>query len=183
MSLAQAIATSELTEAFWLEQGSNLESMLVRVLMDIVEAGAVSKLGSDYNVYRRRLEEDRRKWFLVWLLRFFSPDGDMSIIRTSRERVDQVGVEQAIVWIGSVQRADDIAITETTRMYNWGVLRGKEYLGEDTKTWYTMEDELVCEICGPMHGVTIPISEPFVLITGEELDTPPAHSRGRCECQ
>ena len=183
MSLAQAIATSELTEAFWLEQGSNLESMLVRVLMDIVEAGAVSKLGSDYNVYRRRLDRDRRKWFLVWLLRFFGPDGDMSIIRTSRERVGQVGVEQAIVWIGSVQRADDIAITETTRMYNWGVIQAKKYIDEQTITWYTVLDERVCDICFPMHGVTIPIDGSFVLPTGEEVDGPPAHTRCRCECQ
>lgn len=45
-----------------------------------------------------------------------------------------------------------------------------------TKTWRTAMDERVCETCGPLHGVTVPIDQPF---PGGFM-MPKAHSLCRC---
>jgi len=41
------------------------------------------------------------------------------------------------------------------------------------KMWVTADDELVCPICGPMHGVTVPVKDNF------PISLPP-HPRCRC---
>lgn len=63
-----------------------------------------------------------------------------------------------------------------------------------TMRWYTAEDELVCEYCGPMHGTVIGINESFFK-KGEEMqgrdggvlkldyraiNVPPLHTNCRC---
>lgn len=45
-----------------------------------------------------------------------------------------------------------------------------------TKTWRTAMDERVCEVCGPLHGVTVPIADPF---PGGFM-MPKAHANCRC---
>ena len=49
-----------------------------------------------------------------------------------------------------------------------GVVAGRE--------WNTAVDELVCPICGPLHGKFAPYGEPFE----GGYDSPPAHPRCRC---
>ena len=179
--LGQAIRSGTLDDAFWEERAREAEILAITTFMGVAEAGAISKLE---DLWEGKEEAFQKKWrrYLLWFIpAFFGVMGTISIIRTSRERVEQVGVEQALLWITGEQRANDIAVTETTRLYNWGVEFGKEELGEETKTWYTMLDERVCEVCRPMHNVTIPIGEMFVLPTGEEVPGPPAHGRCRCE--
>lgn len=185
--LAAAIrkaSEGELEEvSFWNRQARNAEGLSTQIFLDIAEAGALSRLGASLGDFKGRFERDRRQRWLEYIGLFFAVDGALSIIRTSKERIDQIGVDDALVWIGSDGRANDIAVTETTRWYNWGVERGKEYAGEDTKAWYTMRDEKVCPTCFSMHGVTIPLDEDFVLPTGEKVSGPPAHGRCRCEEQ
>jgi len=171
------------SDAFWQERSRNAETLAVSVMMGIPEAAAISKLEDAWEQYEEQFEKDRRKYFLWFIPIFFGIDGEKSIIRTSRERIRQVGVDRALEWIGSEIRANDIAVTETTRLYNWGVRQAKMYLGEQTKTWYTMLDERVCEICAPMHAVSVPIDDDFILPTGEKVPGPPAHGRCRCEEQ
>lgn len=48
-----------------------------------------------------------------------------------------------------------------------------------TKTWQTAMDERVCETCGPLHGVTVPIDQPF---PGGFM-MPKAHSLCRCHTE
>lgn len=74
-------------------------------------------------------------------------------------------------------RAERIAVTETTRAYAegntaaWrasGVVEGRE--------WMTAVDELVCPLCGPLHGKIAKLNEPFP----GGIDNPPRHVSCRC---
>lgn len=79
------------------------------------------------------------------------------------------------------ERARMIAVTEVTRAYAegnqaaWresGVVEGKE--------WLTSVDERVCPICGPMHGMIVPLNSEFSG-PGGSFYGPPAHPRCRCD--
>jgi hypothetical protein len=48
------------------------------------------------------------------------------------------------------------------------------------REWSTAADDLVCPICGPLHGARAEIGEPYLSPTGEQFDGPPAHVSCRC---
>jgi len=82
-------------------------------------------------------------------------------------------------------RASMIAVTETTRAF----AEGQKIAGEEMKrefpeltiykTWFTNNDDRVCDICGPLDGVEMPMDDQFES-EGETLDAPPAHVNCRC---
>jgi len=82
-------------------------------------------------------------------------------------------------------RADVIAVTETTRAY----AQGNQLIGQEMasaypdapvfKIWFTNNDDLVCDICGELDGMEVPIDDQFVS-TGFFTDNPPAHTNCRC---
>lgn len=75
----------------------------------------------------------------------------------------------------SADRAEMIAITEVTRSYASGnQLAWQESGLVDGIRWMTVNDDLVCEICGPRDGQELPI---------DSDDLPPAHVRCRCYTQ
>ena len=80
------------------------------------------------------------------------------------------------------ERAQRIAITETTRAYaTANILAGQQLKAENpdlkvTKTWFTNNDDRVCDICGPLDGKEVEIDESF----DGENDQPPAHPNCRC---
>lgn len=82
-------------------------------------------------------------------------------------------------------RAMRVAVTETTRAYAEGnQLAGdalkKEFPGmRIIKTWFTNNDDRVCDICGPLDGMTIGIDEEFP----DAGQGPPAHVNCRCWTQ
>lgn len=84
------------------------------------------------------------------------------------------------------QRADTIAVTEVTRAYAEGNrVAGREMAKEFpgvpvVKTWFTNNDDLVCDICEPLNEMTILEDEGFTTADGEGLDGPPAHPNCRC---
>jgi hypothetical protein len=49
-----------------------------------------------------------------------------------------------------------------------------------TKVWLTAKDERVCPLCGPLHGMKVPLVEKFPVGTGA-LWTPGVHPNCRCE--
>jgi len=70
-------------------------------------------------------------------------------------------------------RAEMIASTETTRLYAKGNKLAWDSTGViEEFRWMTAVDERVCEICGPNHNQTFPLSQMDELI--------PAHPRCRC---
>lgn len=78
-------------------------------------------------------------------------------------------------------RAEAIATTEVTRIF-------ARVAEEEARTnelihgfiWQTAADDVVCEICGPMHGQRRTIGDPFIHPNLGEI-TVPAHVRCRCD--
>jgi SPP1 gp7 family putative phage head morphogenesis protein len=85
------------------------------------------------------------------------------------------------------RRAEMIARTETSEAVNYGRKKAWDDAVEDGiiddrtvyREWVTGADERVCPICGPMHGQTRALDEPFDTPDGE-VDNPPAHPNCRC---
>lgn len=87
-------------------------------------------------------------------------------------------------------RAEMIAVTEVTRAASEGQ-QGlvTEVAGQGIEmvaAWSTRNDELVCPICGPLHGRDADGYEagrvPYWIhpVSGERYGKPPAHPRCRC---
>jgi hypothetical protein len=76
-------------------------------------------------------------------------------------------------------RAQVIAVTETTRAWSMGTAQYRNLLQQvyglkTREIWYTLLDERVCDICGPLHG------QPDSVWGAEFIDGPPAHPNCRC---
>jgi SPP1 gp7 family putative phage head morphogenesis protein len=84
----------------------------------------------------------------------------------------------------SAERAQLIAVTETTRAYAQGQQMAGEQMRKDfpdvrvVQRWYTNNDDRVCEICGPLDGTEADLGETF-----EGIEAPPAHPNCRCWIQ
>ena len=92
-------------------------------------------------------------------------------------------------------RAERVAKTESFRTANFATREAWKQSGvvADVK-WYTAEDEMVCEFCGPMNGKTVAIDEGFFdkneTIEGADggtlttdyaaVENPPLHPNCRC---
>lgn len=68
-------------------------------------------------------------------------------------------------------RAELIASTETTRMFDLGNRAAYESAGIERVEFQTVRDELVCPICSPLNGERYPL---------KESPRPPLHPRCRC---
>lgn len=77
-------------------------------------------------------------------------------------------------------RAENIAQTETTRAYAEGAFNRWEQAGVTEGVWQTVRDQLVCDICGPLHGTTGNFREGWRHPRDGKLYKPPAHPRCRC---
>ena len=79
-----------------------------------------------------------------------------------------------------------IAVTEITRLYASAEQLAGEMLQieypdvEVIKTWFTNNDDLVCDICGPLHGQMVLVNETFMDDFGDIHEMPPAHVNCRC---
>ena len=79
-------------------------------------------------------------------------------------------------------RASRIAVTETTRAFAEGQKMAADELKQefpDTaiyKTWFTNNDDIVCDDCGPLDGVEVPMDDEFEV----GVDGPPYHVNCRC---
>jgi hypothetical protein len=93
---------------------------------------------------------------------------------------------------GSV-RAEMIATTEVTRAYSEAVNETKELVNQTGlkmhRVWTTANDELVCDICGPLNEEPEEkwlqvLAEHNIELTEEQkadiVDGPPAHVNCRC---
>jgi SPP1 gp7 family putative phage head morphogenesis protein len=82
----------------------------------------------------------------------------------------------------SESRAQTVAVTEITRAYaTANEIAGKQLKKEFPdvrviKTWFTNNDDRVCQICAPLDGKEVDIDKEF---TGG-IDKPPAHVNCRC---
>jgi hypothetical protein len=87
------------------------------------------------------------------------------------------------------QRSQTIAVTETTRAYAEGNQIAGDVMKEQfpdvrtVKIFFTNNDELVCEFCGPMNGQEVELNEQFEDDDGNKYDNPPIHPNCRCFTQ
>ena len=51
--------------------------------------------------------------------------------------------------------------TDSTRIFNEGILSAAQKAGATKKTWHTMRDEKVRDTHSPLEGMTIPIADEF----------------------
>lgn len=76
-------------------------------------------------------------------------------------------------------RGQRIARTELAAGFNAGIVQAAQLsgaIGGVEKIWRTQRDEMVCKVCGPLHGERQPIGVPFSI----GRDAPPAHPHCRC---
>jgi hypothetical protein len=79
------------------------------------------------------------------------------------------------------ERAALVSVTETTRAFASGEELAYQAEGITEWTWQTNRDELVCLYCGPVHGKTVVIGQPFgVDRKGRPVTKPPYHPGCRC---
>lgn len=110
----------------------------------------------------------------------------------ARDRDEDIDDLLAELWDAfRPSRATLIGEDESVRSYHSGMVR---MLGMSkyrwVKTWRTAADEIVCRICRPLDGVTIPLEDTFISIPKTGLDAgtphlinhPPAHP-GPCRCR
>lgn len=186
---------AQLPPTFWEDEAKRLAAILIPRLtalaMEGFQQGAV-KIGIvvNYGIYSLLAEQWAREY----------TDQLLRNVRTTNE--DVVG-EILAQWIATpgrtvgdlraalepyfgIRRADMIAITEATRALASGELMAFQRGGVEEIRWGTNNDELVCPLCGPLHGQTRKIGEPFGYFkwrknsAPEPVFTPPYHPNCRC---
>ena len=79
------------------------------------------------------------------------------------------------------ERANVIAVTETTRAFANGQEEAYKAEGITQWTWRTNRDELVCPYCGGVNNKTVDIGKPFGMdAKGKPVLKPPYHPNCRC---
>ena len=113
------------------------------------------------------------------------------------ESLDQLTERvQTVYGLSEEYRAARVARTETFSVANDASRQAYVQSGiVKSVEWYTAEDELVCEYCGPMDGVTVGVTDSFFSkgdtvegadggsmdLNYETVKNPPLHANCRCE--
>jgi hypothetical protein len=91
-----------------------------------------------------------------------------------REGAELRVLEERLAPLFSPERARRIAVTEVTRIYASGNVMAWQSSGVvGAKMWDSARDELVCPLCGMLHGTIVEIDQPW-RITQAMLDSNPA---------
>ena len=82
-------------------------------------------------------------------------------------------------------RAKLVAITETTTSYSGGELAAMKELEDQglfeyEKEWQTAADDIVCDICRPLHGTQVNTVMGAWELPNQSAFGPPAHPGCRC---
>ncbi len=151
--------------------------------------GLRNALQIDYTLTNKRAAEWAREYVY---------DLIKDIDKTSREALQSVitqFVETPGMTLGDAmdllpydeERAQRIAVTEITRSYSKATQLASEDLKKEFPDvrvftrWYTNNDELVCELCGPLEGVEVVEGETFYEPSPPYEDGyPPRHVNCRC---
>lgn len=186
-------------EAFWQEVGKELLEVLRPFLRELYGAQAEAMLRANpaIGVDWAMVNEAATEW-----ARQYSYDLVQGINAHTRQALQRaVGsffddgltrgeLEERIAGLFGPVRAEMIAVTEVTR----AAAEGQQGLVTEVAaegiemidTWATRNDELVCPICGPLHGRDADGYDagrvPYWIhpVTGLRYGKPPAHPRCRC---
>jgi hypothetical protein len=86
----------------------------------------------------------------------------------------------------TAERADRIAVTEVTRAYAEAGQAAADEMKKQfpdvkvVKTWYTNQDDIMCDTCRPLHNMEVLADEMFPFGEGEQIAGPPGHVNCRC---
>lgn len=176
-------------EDFWQGEEEELATILERHLLRAAQAAglaAVTDLAEVVSVDFGLVNEAVREWS-----RTMSLDLVKGITETSRKfTTDAIGawiesgeplgkLSKALEPMFGPVRAEMVASSEITRAFQQGnVAAWKESGVVDGIRWQAVGDELVCEICGPLHNQTDALDGDF-----GGVGQPPAHPRCRCYCK
>jgi hypothetical protein len=161
--------------------------------IDLFKASPAGAMGIDYTLVNSRAAAYARRYAFD-LIHDIDDTSRQALQDAIEAFVKTPGMTVGDVWRSlpyDEQRAQMIATTEITRAY----AEGNKEAGEEMQRqypdvqvieiWFTNNDEKVCDICGPLDGVEVPLDDPFpsnggVDVFGEPLMRPPAHPNCRC---
>jgi SPP1 gp7 family putative phage head morphogenesis protein len=179
---------SVFNQTFWdeiaAELWENLDELIILTLMEGVEGGILALPAN----MQQLVDYD----FVNVAVLNYAKEYRYSLIRditdTTRDHVQRAmtdwiqegsplsALESRLIPIFSETRAARIAATEVTRVFAAGNRQSWESTGfVNSMVWQTSNDDLVCEICGPLNGTHIGI--------GDVDAIPPAHVNCRCWLQ
>jgi HK97 family phage portal protein len=153
--------------------------------LETVAEWAAGRLGADADALAELLRDS-------WGLHSQHAAGVRNLFAAMLEQGRSPGaaVEQALklARLRIAERAEVIAGYESVRAANRGAAIPWEQAMDDgriagaTATWFTAEDENVCEVCMPMEGQEIRMGsgESFITGLGERVTEPPVDPRCRC---
>lgn len=193
-------------ERMWQALEPSLSDVAVEVAtVRAIEAGFVNQITTfdltDFDVWRG-VNED----LLAWVRNHYIAPGNLGSIpginATSQQQFAQVfemwqrgtlplqaddviyGMDElvnAMTPIFGPERAERIAVTETTRIYAQSTQAAADAQPDIVYLrLMTAADERVCPICGPVHGQLRPKSRPYYMHPTMGNVTLPAHVRCRC---
>lgn len=180
--------------SFWEEGGVKMAKVMLPFTTSIFLAQAKklidkTPMGVDWNLVNQRAVDYAKK-YVYGLVKDINDTslktvGD-AISKFFEEGLTRGDLEQMLVGTFGPVRGEMIAVTEVTR----AAARGEDAVWDELHeqgiemdtSWNTLNDELVCEICGPLHGT---------LADGRDDEGPywetefgqvhcPAHPRCRC---
>lgn len=167
--------------------GEYIHSTSSKALVEGVNSQLVSGWGDTVAWQRGKegygLDGPQMRSFLTRLITSRASDEVLSNKQIVSEK-DKRGVTDMLL-----RRADLIGESEgwasiqTGKAMSWLFMeKTGELTGKPMKRWITAEDELVCPICAPLHGVTIPIGDRFES-KGHKFFSPGVHPNCRCELE
>ena len=165
-------------ELDWDEEREELYLLLLPLVLEAAQQAAINGLdaaGLGGDVDLDLLFEDLRA-FAEEYARALAEQ----ITDTTRERVEAglaagMTLDELAVWFED-SRAEAIGISTITEVFAQGNMMAWLAVGLALHTWNTAGDNLVCPICRPNDGATVPIG--FAFPSGHTRPT--AHTRCRC---
>ncbi len=147
-------------------------------LDDVIDIAEAKNLGIDF------IRAYATQWFLD--LNTVTQDALLKALQLFMETPGMTIADLMALLPFEEHRLLRIATTEVTRMYATGVQLAGEQLARKfpgvrvIKTWFTNRDELVCERCEPLNGVSVLIHDNFIGGLGSLIFQPPLHVNCRC---
>lgn len=102
------------------------------------------------------------------------PDMD-EMKRSIEKKFDGIGFRERIREYGNKNDVEGIVRvidTDSTRIFNEGILSAAQKAGATKKTWHTMEDDKVRDTHRPLAGMTIPLEAEFYTWDGDHAPAP-----------
>ena len=95
---------------------------------------------------------------------------------TSLKIIDQMMLTRA----DRIGQNEAYKATQMGRNMVWSYMQSQGQLAGAKKRWITARDELVCPVCAPLNGVSIPLAQQFES-QGQRFYSPGVHPNCRCE--